>query len=62
MAIDVVVDRFNFFLIFLCQDVHNKVRVSVIRRGRHTVLILFAQGNDVDVWLVSFPLVLTIGI
>ena len=27
VAADVVVDRFNFFIIFICCDVHNKVRV-----------------------------------
>ena len=43
----VVVDRFNFFVIFLCWDVHNKDRVLIIS-GRHNVLILFAQGNGVE--------------
>ena len=47
MAVDVVADRFNFFIVFICWDVHNKGRVLVIS-GRHTVLILFAQGNGVD--------------
>ena len=65
VAVDVVVDRFNFFIVFLCWDVHNKVRVSVVR-GRYTVLILFAQGNDIDDLIKDFsvasklPLVLTI--
>ena len=27
VAVDVVVDRFEFFVIFSCLDVHNKVRV-----------------------------------
>ena len=47
MAVYVVVDRFNFFVIYLCWDVHNKVRVWVIS-CRHTVLILFAQRNGVE--------------
>ena len=46
MAVDVEVDRFDFFVIFLCWDVHSKVRVEVIS-CRHTVLILFAQWNGV---------------
>ena len=46
VAGDVEVDRFDFFVIFLCWDVHSKVRVEVIS-SRHTVLILFAQWNGV---------------
>ena len=46
VAVDVEVDRFDFFVIFLCWDVHSKVRVEVIS-CRHTVLILFAQWNGV---------------
>ena len=46
MAVDVEVDRFDFFVIFLCWDVHIKVRVDVIS-CRNTVLILFAQWNVV---------------
>ena len=46
VAVDVVVDSFNFFVIVLCWDVHNKVRVLDIS-CRHTVLILFAQWNGV---------------
>ena len=46
MAVDVEVDRFDFFVIFLCWDVHSKVRVEIIS-CRHTVLILFAQWNGV---------------
>ena len=46
VAVDVKVDRFDFFVIFLCWDVHSKVRVEVIS-CRHTVLILFAQWNGV---------------
>ena len=44
--VDVEVDRFDFFVIFLCWDVHSKVRVEVIS-CRHTVLIVFAQWNGV---------------
>ena len=44
VAVDVVVDRFNFFIVFLYWDVYIKVRVLDIS-GRHTVLILFARGN-----------------
>ena len=47
MTVDVVVHRFDFFVIFLCWDVHNKFRVEVIS-CRHTVLILFAQWNGVE--------------
>ena len=47
MTVDVVVYRFDFFVIFLCWDVHNKLRVEVIS-CRHTVLILFAQWNGVE--------------
>ena len=47
VTVDVVVYRFDFFVIFLCWDVHNKFRVEVIS-CRHTVLILFAQWNGVD--------------
>ena len=47
MTVDVVVYRFDFFVIFLCWDVHNKFRVEVIS-GHHTVLILFAQWNGVE--------------
>ena len=47
MTVDVVVYRFDFFVIFLCWDVHNKFRVEVIS-CRHTVLILFAQWNGVE--------------
>ena len=46
MAVDVKVDRFDFFVIFLCWDVYSKVRVEVISCV-HTVLILFAQWNGV---------------
>ena len=46
VAVDVEVDRFDFFVIFLCWDVHSKVRVEVIN-CRDTVLILFAQWNGV---------------
>ena len=53
MAVDVVADRFNFFIVFICWDVHNKGRVLVIS-GRHTVLILFAQGNGVDDLIKDF--------
>ena len=44
VAVDVKVDRFDFFVIFLCWDVHSKDRVEVIS---HTVLILFTQWNGV---------------
>ena len=47
VAVDVVVDRFDFFVIFLFWDVHRKVRVEVIS-CRDTVLILFAQWNGVE--------------
>ena len=47
MAVDVVIDRFKFFVTFLCWDVHNKARVKVIS-SRHTILILFVQGNGVE--------------
>ena len=47
VAVDDEVDRFDFFVIFLCWDVHSKVRVEVIS-CRHTVLIPFAQWNGVD--------------
>ena len=47
VAVDVVVDRFDIFVIFLCWDVHNKVRVKVIS-CRHTVLMLFAYRNGVE--------------
>ena len=47
VAVDVEVNRFDFFVIFLCWDVHSKVRVEVIS-CRHTVLILFAQWNIVE--------------
>ena len=46
MAVDVEVDRSDFFVILLCWDIHSKVRVEVIS-CRHTVLILFAQWNGV---------------
>ena len=46
MAVDVVVDRFDLFVIFLCWDVQSKVRVEVIS-CRNTFLILFAQWNGV---------------
>ena len=39
VVVDVVVNRFNFFIVFLCCDVHNKVRVSVISG---------CQGNGVE--------------
>ena len=65
MAFDVVVDRYNYFIVILCWDVHNKVKVSVIS-GHHTVLTLFAQGNDIEDpiknFSVNFSVVLTIGI
>ena len=51
-AVDVEVDRFDFFVIFLCWDVHSKVRVEVIS-CRHTVLILFAQWNGVEDFSVA---------
>ena len=48
MAVYIEVDIFNFFVIFFCwADVDNKVRVYFISY-RHTVLILFAQGNVVE--------------
>ena len=47
VAVNVVVDEIDFFVIFLCWDVHSKVRVEVIS-CRHTVLILFAQWNVVE--------------
>ena len=47
VTVDVVVYRFDFFVIFLCWDVHNKFRVEVIS-CRHTVMILFAQWNGVE--------------
>ena len=43
-SVDVVVDRFNFFIFFLSRDVPNKVRVKVISH-LHTVLILLTQGH-----------------
>ena len=46
VAVDVEIDRFDIFVIFLCWDVHSKFRVEVIS-CRHTVLILFAQWNGV---------------
>ena len=46
MAVNVEVDRFDFFVIFLCWDVHSKVRVEVISFC-HTVLMLLAQWNGV---------------
>ena len=65
VAVDVVVERFDFFVIFLFWNVHSKVRVEVIS-CHHTVLTLVAQCNGVVnsvkhlVWLVRLPLVLTI--
>ena len=47
VTVDVVVHRFDFFVIFICWDSHNKFRVEVIS-CRHTVLILFAQWNGVE--------------
>ena len=47
VAVNVVFDEIDFFVIFLCWDVHSKVRVEVII-CRHTVLILFAQWNGVE--------------
>ena len=53
VAVDVKVDRFEFFVIFLCWDVHSKVMVEVIS-SRHTVLILFAQWNGVKLSVKDF--------
>ena len=48
VAVDVVIDRLNFFIFFLSWDVYNKVRVWVISGHDYTVMILFAQRNGVE--------------
>ena len=65
MAVDVVVDRFNFFIVFLCCDVYIKVSVytlgykwsSYVSRSSLLKGMALMTISNILVWLVSLPLV-----